>query len=88
MSFGKPDTMHDWTLNKEGTNSVVAHTLDLGFTFFYTASGYSAGTSEAYLGKALRKHASRNRAIIACEVYITRGGGGGTFIQGHPSRDR
>ena len=55
MSFGKPGTMHDWTLDEEGTDAVVAHALDLGITFFDTANGYSAGTSEEYLGKAHRK---------------------------------
>ena len=73
MSFGKPGTMHDWTLNEEGTDAVVAHALDLGITFFDTANGYSAGTSEEYLGKALRKHTSRERVVIASKVYFNEG---------------
>ena len=73
MSFGKPGTMHDWTLDEEGTDAVVAHALDLGITFFDTANGYSAGTSEEYLGKALRKHTSRDRVVIASKVYFNEG---------------
>ena len=73
MSFGKPGTMHDWTLDEEGTDTVVAHALDLGITFFDTANGYSAGTSEEYLGKALRKHTSRDRVVIASKVYFNEG---------------
>ena len=73
MSFGKPGTMHDWTLDEEGTDAVVAHALDLGITFFDTANGYSAGTSEEYLGKALRKHTSRDRVVITSKVYLMRG---------------
>ncbi|WP_232349475.1 aldo/keto reductase [Bifidobacterium apousia] len=65
--------MHDWALNEEGTDAVIAHALDLDITFFDTANGYSAGTSEAYPGKALRKHASRDRAVIAYAVYVTKG---------------
>ena len=73
MSFGKPGTMHDWTLDEEGTDAVVAHALDLGITFFDTANCYSAGTSEEYLGKALRKHTSRDRVVIASKVYFNEG---------------
>ena len=73
MSFGKPGTMHDWTLDEEETDAVVAHALDLGITFFDTANGYSDGTSEEYLGKALRKHTSRDRVIIASKVYFNEG---------------
>ena len=50
MSFGKAGTMHDWTLDETATESVVKHALDLGINFFDTANGYSAGTSEEYLG--------------------------------------
>ena len=70
MSFGKPGTMHDWTLDEEGTDAVVAHALDLGITFFDTANGYSAGTSEDYVGKALRRHTGRDQVVIASKVYF------------------
>ena len=73
MSFGKPGTMHDWTLDEEETDAVVAHALDLGITFFDTANGYSDGTSEEYLGKALRTHTSRDRVAIASKVYFNEG---------------
>ena len=73
MSFGKPGTMHDWTLDEEGTDAVVAHALDLGITFFDTANGYSDGTSEEYLGKALSKYTSRERVVIASKVYFNEG---------------
>ena len=56
MSFGKAGTMHDWTLDEAATEDVVKHALDLGINFFDTANGYSAGTSEEYLGKALKKN--------------------------------
>ena len=55
MSFGKAGTMHDWTLDETATEGVVKHALDLGINFFDTANGYSAGTSEEYLGRALKK---------------------------------
>ncbi|MDO4383072.1 MAG: aldo/keto reductase [Eubacteriales bacterium] len=73
MSFGKAGTMHDWTLDEEGTEGIVRHALDLGINFFDTANGYSAGTSEEYLGKALRKNVSRDKVVIASKVYFNPG---------------
>ena len=73
MSFGKAGTMHDWTLDESATEAVVRHALDLGINFFDTANGYSAGTSEEYLGKALRKSIARDKVVIASKVYFNPG---------------
>lgn len=73
MSFGRAGTMHDWTLDENATDQVVAHALDLGINFFDTANGYSAGTSEEYLGRALKRHADRSKVVIASKVYFNPG---------------
>ena len=73
MSFGKAGTMHDWTLDESATEAVVRHALDLGINFFDTANSYSAGTSEEYLGKALKKNISRDKVVIASKVYFNPG---------------
>lgn len=73
MSFGKAGTMHDWTLDEAETEKVVKHALELGICFFDTANGYSAGTSEEYLGKALKKNVPRDKAVIASKVYFNPG---------------
>ena len=73
MSFGKAGTMHDWTLDENATESVVKHALDLGINFFDTANGYSAGTSEEYLGRALKKKIQRDKVVIASKVYFNPG---------------
>ena len=73
MSFGKPGSMHDWTLNEEESEKVIKHALDLGLNFFDTANCYSKGTSEEYLGKALKKYAKREDVIIASKVYFNEG---------------
>ena len=73
MSFGKAGTMHDWTLNEMDTETVVHHALDLGINFFDTANGYSAGTSEEYLGKAIKKNIAREKVVIASKVYFNPG---------------
>ena len=73
MSFGKAGTMHDWTLDEDATEKVVKYALDLGFTFFDTANGYSAGTSEEYLGRAIRKNVARDKVVLASKVYFNPG---------------
>ena len=73
MSFGKAGTMHDWTLNETQSEEVIKHALDLGSNFFDTANGYSAGTSEEYLGKAIKKNVARDKVVIASKVYFNEG---------------
>lgn len=74
MSFGQPGTMHDWTLDYPDSARVIQHALDLGINFFDTANGYSAGTSENYLGRALTEnHVARDRVVLASKVYFNPG---------------
>lgn len=73
MSFGKAGTMHDWTLDESATAAVVKKALDLGINFFDTANGYSAGTSEEYLGRALKRNTDRGQVVIASKVYFNEG---------------
>ena len=73
MSFGKAGTMHDWTLDETETEKVVKHALSLKINFFDTANGYSAGTSEEYLGRALKKNIARDKVVIASKVYFNPG---------------
>ena len=74
MSFGDPASkMHAWTLNPEQTEEIVKTALDEGINFFDTANTYSAGTSEEYLARALKKHVSRDKVVIASKVYFNEG---------------
>lgn len=73
MSFGRAGTMHDWTLDETESAKVIHRALDLGINFFDTANGYSAGTSEEYLGKALKKYMPRDKVVIASKVYFNPG---------------
>ena len=70
MSFGKAGTMHDWTLDEAKSGEIIQHALSLGINFFDTANGYSAGTSEEYLGRALKKYAARDKVVISSKVYF------------------
>lgn len=73
MSFGKAGTMHDWTVGPEETEKIVKHALDLGINFFDTANVYSKGTSEEYLGHAIKNNVARDKVVIASKVYFNPG---------------
>ncbi|MCM1054724.1 MAG: aldo/keto reductase [Bacteroides sp.] len=73
MSFGKTGTMHDWTLGEKESEEIIKHALSLGINFFDTANGYSAGTSEEYLGKAIKNNVARDKVVIASKVYFNEG---------------
>lgn len=73
MSFGKAGTMHEWTLDEVESEKVIKHALDLGINFFDTANCYSGGTSEEYLGKAIKNNVARDKVVIASKVYFNEG---------------
>lgn len=74
MSFGDPASkMHAWTLNPEESEAIIKHSLELGINFFDTANCYSAGTSEEYLGKAIKNNISRDKVVLASKVYFNEG---------------
>lgn len=66
MGFGDSENgMHTWTINEEITRKIVKLALDNGINFFDTAIGYQNGTSEQYLGRALKDFAKREDVYIA-----------------------
>ena len=74
MSFGDTASkMHAWTLDANESEKIIRHALDLGINFFDTANGYSAGTSEEYLGRAIRKNVARDKVVLASKVYFNEG---------------
>jgi aryl-alcohol dehydrogenase-like predicted oxidoreductase len=79
MSFGDPAgkmpawVMHSWTLNFEESETIVKRALDLGVNFFDTANIYSGGTSEEYLGRAIKNNVPRDQVVIATKVYFNDG---------------
>lgn len=44
-----------------------------GSTSLNTANTYSHGTSEEYLGRALKKNIARNKVVIGTKVYFNEG---------------
>lgn len=69
MSFGDPKKwIHSWVLDEIQTRAIIKKALDLGINFFDTANVYSLGTSEEYMGRALRDYANRDDIVIASKV--------------------
>lgn len=74
MSFGDPaSNFHAWTLNLSESEDIIKHALSLGINFFDTANVYSAGTSEEYLGRAIRNNIARDKVVLASKVYFNEG---------------
>jgi aryl-alcohol dehydrogenase-like predicted oxidoreductase len=72
MSFGESGMgTHAWTLNEETSRQFMKKSLDVGINFFDTANVYSLGTSEEFVGRALRDFALRDEVVVATKVHGT-----------------
>ena len=66
MGFGDPaHGQHTWTLEEEASRGIIRRALELGVNFFDTAIVYQNGTSEQYLGRALKDFARREDVVVA-----------------------
>ena len=83
MSFGERiPGGHQWTLDQAGTTAVVKRALELGLTFIDTANCYAAGTSEQFIGNALRDLGVRREdVVLASKVFFNEGRLGAAAIQ-------
>ena len=76
MSFGAPSAdFHQWTIGPDETRAVIARALELGVNFIDTANCYAHGTSEEYIGTALRElGVPRDQVVLASKVFFNEGG--------------
>ena len=66
MGFGDAaHGQHTWTIDEEHSREIIRRGLDLGVNFFDTAIAYQSGTSEQYLGRALKDFAKREDVVVA-----------------------
>ena len=66
MGFGDPGQgQHSWTLDEAHTRQIIRRGLELGVNFYDTAIAYQGGTSEQYMGRALRELAKRGDVVVA-----------------------
>jgi len=74
MGFGvKERWVHPWVIDEESSRTVIKKALELGINFFDTANVYSDGTSEEFLGRALKDFSNRDEVVIATKVYFPLG---------------
>lgn len=74
MGFGDPTTgQHTWTLGEQASREIIRYGLENGINFYDTAIAYQLGSSERYLGKALRDMAKREDVVVATK-FLPRTG--------------
>ena len=66
MGFGDAaNGQHSWTVDEAHTREIIKRGLELGVNFYDTAIAYQSGTSEQYVGRALKDFAKRDEVVIA-----------------------
>ena len=66
MGFGDAARgQHSWTIDEDHSREIIRRGLELGVNFYDTAIGYQSGTSEQYVGRALRDFAKRDDVVVA-----------------------
>ena len=66
MGFGDAGQgQHAWTLDEAHSREIIKRGLELGVNFYDTAIAYQSGTSEQYVGRALRDFAKRDEVVVA-----------------------
>ena len=66
MGFGEAEAgMHRWVIGEEASREIIRRGLDLGVNFFDTAIAYQGGSSERFVGRALRDFARREDVVVA-----------------------
>ena len=66
MGFGDAGRgQHSWTLDEARSRDIIKRGLELGVNFYDTDIAYQSGTSEQYLGRALKDFAKREDVVVA-----------------------
>lgn len=88
MGFGDAaNGQHSWTIDEAHSREIIKRALELGVNFFDTAIAYQSGTSEQYVGRAVRDFAKREDVVVATkflprtEDEITAGITGQQYIE-------
>ncbi len=71
MGFGGAGGgQQSWTLDESSSREIIRHGLESGVNFFDTAIVYQTGTSEQYLGRALKGFAKREDVVVATKFPL------------------
>ncbi len=70
MSYGRAGSgMHQWTLDEDAAAPFFKQAVELGVTFWDTANVYQGGTSEEFVGRAVRTYSRREDVVLATKVH-------------------
>lgn len=61
---------HQWVIDYESSKEVIKHAYEVGINFIDTANIYSLGTSEEFVGRALKELGIRDKVVLATKVYM------------------
>lgn len=75
MSFGERiPNGHQWTCGPEETEAVIARAWELDVNYIDTANCYAAGTSEEYIGRAIKRLGiPRDKLVLQSKVFFNEG---------------
>ena len=85
MGFGEViPGAHQWVIDEDTSRNIIKRAVELGVNFFDTANCYSNGTSEEFLGRALKEY-NRDEIVVATKVFISmrEGPNGGGLSRKH-----
>ena len=69
MSFGDTSRgFNQWSLDEESSQPIFAQAVELGINLWDTANVYQLGSSEEFVGRAIKKHARREDIVLATKV--------------------
>ncbi len=71
MSFGDTSTgFNEWALNEEDAGAFFKQAVELGINFWDTANVYNFGTSEEFVGRAIKKFSRREDIVLATKLHF------------------
>ena len=59
---------HPWVKDEDFAHETIKTALEAGINFFDTANVYSAGSSEEFTGRALKRYSAREDVVLATKV--------------------
>jgi aryl-alcohol dehydrogenase-like predicted oxidoreductase len=69
MSYGDAGAgHHPWALDEDTAQPFYRQAVELGITLWDTANVYSHGTSEEFMGRAIRRYASRESIVVSTKL--------------------
>ena len=73
MGFGDSSRgQHSWTIDEEHSREIIKRGLELGVNFYDTAIAYQSGTSEQYVGRALKDFTTKREDFVIATKFLPR----------------